>query len=123
MEYWNKRGRSFGYAWQGIKSLFRNEANAQIHLFVAIFVIAAGFFFNIERWEWCAVLLCIGGVFMAEGFNTAIEKLCDKACPELHPLIKQTKDIAAGAVLLLVMASVIVGLIVFLPYIMGLFVQ
>lgn len=117
MDYWNKRGKSFVYAWQGIKSLFGREPNAQIHLTVAVLVIAAGFFFNIERWEWCAVMLCIGGVFMAEGFNTAIEKLCDKACPELHPLIKLTKDIAAGAVLLLVIASVTVGLIVFLPHI------
>lgn len=123
MEYWNKRGRSFVYAWQGIKSLFGREPNAQIHLTVAILVIAAGFLFNIDRWEWCAVLLCIGSVFMAEGFNTAIEKLCDKVSPDIHPLIKLTKDIAAGAVLLLVIASVAVGLIVFLPYIMGLLVQ
>lgn len=123
MEYWNKRGRSFVYAWQGIKSLFGREPNAQIHLTVAILVIAAGFLFNIDRWEWCAVLLCIGSVFMAEGFNTAIEKLCDKVSPDIHPLIKLTKDIAAGAVLLLVIASVAVGLIVFLPYIMELLVQ
>lgn len=106
---------SFKYAFNGITALFAHEANAKIHLSVAVCVIIAGFVFNIATWEWCAVILCIGGVFMAEGFNTAIEKLCDKVSPKHDPLIKIAKDVAAGAVLLYVFGAVFCGLIIFLP--------
>ena len=121
INYFLKRGRSFVYAWQGIVSLFGNEPNARIHLCVALLVVAAGFFFNISASEWCFVTLCIGGVFMAEAFNTAIEKLCDKVSPQTDSLIKIAKDVAAGAVLLFVFAAVTVGLIVFLPIIIVFF--
>lgn len=113
--YWNKRKKAFGYAWQGIQTLFRKEAHARIHLAAAFCVTVAGFVFGLSRMEWVAVVFCIGGVFMAEGFNTSIERVCDKVSPERNPLIKDAKDIAAGAVLLFVIAAVITGLIIFVP--------
>lgn len=120
-DYFFKRGKSFVYAWQGIKSLFEHEPNAKIHLLAAICVITVGALFQIECWEWCAVIFAIGGVFMAEGFNTAVEKICDKVSPEKNPLIKIAKDVAAGSVLLFVLSAVAVGLIIFLPKIIELF--
>lgn len=115
-QYLNKRAKAFGYAFKGIHNMFKSEAHAKIHLVATICVITCGVIFRIERWEWCAVLLCIGSVLMAEAFNTAIEKLADTITKERHPLIGAAKDIAAGAVLLLVMAAIAVGLIVFLPH-------
>lgn len=109
------RVRAFGFAWKGIVSLFRREPNAQVHLCAAVLVIVAGFVFRLSASEWCAVILCIGGVFMAEGFNTALECIADKVSPQLDPLIGRAKDVAAGAVLLFVAAAVVVGLIVFIP--------
>lgn len=114
--YWLKRKEAFGYAFAGIGTMFRNEAHAKIHLVGAICVIAAGFIFDVTATEWCLLILCIGGVFMGEAFNTAIEKVCDRVSPEKHPLIKAAKDVAAAAVLLFVFASVAVGLIIFIPY-------
>lgn len=108
------RGRSFKYAWQGIAELLK-QPNACIHAVVMVLVILAGWFFSLSSTEWCLVILCIAGVFMAEGFNTAIETLADKVSEEFHPLIGKCKDVAAGAVLLMVMGAVAVGLIVFLP--------
>lgn len=119
--YWRRRLKAFGYAFTGIATLFRKEAHAKIHLIVALLVIIAGFIFSISKAEWCVICLCIGIVFMAEGFNTAIERVCDKVSPETNPLIKDAKDVAAGAVLLVVLAVVIVGLIVFLPKIVSYF--
>ena len=113
--YWAKRKAAFSYAWRGIKCLAGGEAHMRIHIAVALMVIAAGFFFRISSTEWCAVSLCIGGVFMAEGFNTALERVCDRVSHDYHPLIRDAKDIAAGAVLLFVMAAVAVGLIIFIP--------
>lgn len=118
---WKARGRSFIYAGRGIKRLVSDEHNARIHSAVAIMVIAAGFIFNISASEWCVIALCIGGVLMAEGFNSAIEALADKVCDSEDRLIAKAKDIAAGAVLLFVLASVVCGLIIFLPKLLTLF--
>ena len=112
---WRARGRSFRYAWSGIRALVAGEHNAWIHCVVAVCVIAAGLWLGLEPWEWCTVALCIGGVLMAEGFNSAIEALADKTCREQDPLIKRAKDLAAGAVLLFVLGAVAAGLIIFLP--------
>lgn len=121
--YWKKRKAAFGYAWEGVRTLFRGEAHAKIHLWAAETVIIAGLIFRLDRIEWCIIFLCIGGVFLAEGFNTAIERVCDKVSPERNPLIKDAKDVAAGAVLLFVIASVIIGLLIFIPKIIALFIS
>ena len=115
MKYLKKRKAAFKYAGIGIYKLFREEAHAKIHLLAAVCVIACGIIFHISATEWCLVSLCIGGVFMAEAFNTAVEKLADKVSREKDPLIATAKDVAAGAVLLMAATSVAVGLIIFLP--------
>lgn len=118
---WRARARSFRYAWRGIASLLGGEHNAWIHCAVAVAVVGAGLWLGLARWEWCVVALCIGGVLMAEGFNTAIEALADKVCRERDPLIARAKDVAAGAVLLFVAGALAAGLIIFLPKIIRLF--
>lgn len=115
MPFLKQRANAFRYAWQGIFYLFRHETHARIHLVAAVLVVITGFLVHISQWEWCAVLICIGGVFMAEAFNTSIEKLADKVSRQHDPLIGIAKDVAAGAVLLFVIASVAVGLIIFVP--------
>lgn len=115
MEYWRKRVAAFSYSFNGIYRLFRYEAHAQIHLCVAICVVIAGFLCSISLMEWCLIALCIGMVFATEGFNTAIEKLADEVTVERRPLIGAAKDIAAGAVLLAALSTIVVGLIIFIP--------
>lgn len=116
----HRRVLAFRYAWSGIMRFMRSEAHAKIHLLAAIMVVTAGFALDIAAWEWCAVILCIAGVFMGEAFNTAIERLADKVSKEHDELIGMAKDVAAGAVLLFVVGAVIVGLIVFVPKIINL---
>ncbi len=110
-----KRLNSFAYAFAGIVSLFRSEANAKIHLVAAILVLIAGFFFEISTVEWCIVALCIALVFSAEALNTAVEKLTDLVTEDYHPLAKNAKDIAAGAVLIIAIGAATAGLLIFLP--------
>jgi diacylglycerol kinase (ATP) len=107
--------RSFRYAFRGVGMLLAWQANARIHAAATVAVVALGFFFKIERWEWCAVLGAIGLVWAAEGLNTAIEALTDLVSPGEHPLAGRAKDIAAGAVLCAAITAVVVGGIVFLP--------
>jgi diacylglycerol kinase len=110
-----KRIRSFVYAGRGIKVVFASEANMKIHIAIAILVVIFGFAFKINITEWIMCLLCIGLVFGAEMINTAIENVVDLASPDLHPLAGKAKDIAAGAVLLCAIISVIIGLLIFEP--------
>lgn len=105
--------RSFRFAGQGILDLFRYENNAKVHLLVAILVIGAGFLLTLSPVEWAVILTQIGLVWAAEAFNTAIEKLCDFVSPGLHPQIKAIKDLSSGAVLILTIVAVLVGLIIF----------
>lgn len=113
-----KRLKSFAYAWKGIKRFIRAEHNVWIHLTIAILTVIAGFFFEIQRMEWIAIIICIGMVIAAEAFNTAIERLVNLVSPEWHRIAGEVKDIAAGAVLICAIAAAIVGLIIFIPYIM-----
>lgn len=107
--------KSFVYAWQGIRSVFGSESNMKIHALVAALIVFMGFAFWISPFEWIAIIICIGLVFSAEMFNTALETLTDKVSPEKNKLAGKVKDIAAGAVLIAAIISVIVGLIIFLP--------
>jgi diacylglycerol kinase len=108
----------FQNAFRGLGYFFRHEKNVQIHFIIAIVVILAGFFLGISITEWLAVLLCIGGVITAEGINSAIERLSDMYSKEQNKNIKIIKDLSAGAVLFMAIVSLVIGMIVFLPYLL-----
>ncbi len=112
---WRKRAKSFVYAFRGIVLLVRNEHNAWIHCVAAVVAVALGFVLGLSAGEWTAVALCIGAVLAAEAFNSAIEALADRVSPGYDEAIKRTKDLAAGGVLLVAIAAVVVGAIVYLP--------
>lgn len=114
-----KRVNSFRYAIAGIANLISSQANAKIHLLAAVVAIAAGFYFEIDRTEWCLVVLAITSVFAAEGFNTALEHLTDLVSPAHHPLAGKAKDVAAGAVLFAAIGAAVVGILIFFPKILG----
>ena len=112
------RIRSFAHAIQGIIELLKSQHNARLHAFVTLSVIVAGLFFRVSTWEWCSLILAITAVWVTEALNTAFEFLCDVASPDFHPLVKKSKDVAAGAVLLCALGAAAVGLIIFIPYLM-----
>lgn len=116
-----KRIASFRYAFNGIRLLIQKEHNAWIHCFAAICVLITGFFFGLSSTEWIAISIVIGAVFAAEAINSSIEALADLVSPDYNEAIKKTKDLAAGAVLILAIAAATVGLIIFIPKIGNLF--
>lgn len=116
-----KRIKSFQFAFNGIKLLITKEHNAWIHCFAAVCVLIAGALLGLSRMEWIAVVVVIGAVLAAEAVNSSIEALADLVSPEYNEAIKRTKDLAAGAVLIMAIAAAIVGLIIFIPKIMDLF--
>lgn len=112
---WQKRLRSFKFAFNGIRLLVTREHNAWIHCFVAVCVLLAGWAFGLSRMEWIAIVFAIGLVLSAEAVNSSIEALADLVSPGYNEAIKRTKDLAAGAVLILAIAAAAVGLIIFIP--------
>lgn len=110
-----KRAKSFRYAFQGLAILLRDEHNARLHLFFALLAIALGSILQISTTEWLFIIACIGAVFAAETFNTALEALCNRVTTDQDPLIKKSKDCAAAATFLLAMASLAIGIIIFAP--------
>lgn len=110
-----KRLASFRYAFNGIRLLILKEHNAWIHCFAAICVVIAGLFLGLSKMEWATVVIVIGAVLSAEAVNSAIESLADLVSPEYNEAIKKTKDLAAGAVLIMAIAAAIVGFIIFIP--------
>jgi diacylglycerol kinase (ATP) len=109
--------KSFGYALQGIYMATCEQLNIKIHFLAVAVVTIAGLFFHIMPYEWCLIVICFGIVLTAELFNSAIENLVDLVSPDHHHLAGKVKDIAAGAVLVSAIASVIVAMFIFLKYI------
>jgi diacylglycerol kinase (ATP) len=113
------RIRSGTYAVIGIVEMLKSQHNAWVHAVATLGVIVAGAVFGISTTEWCLLVLVVTTVWVAEGLNTAFEFMCDVASPEFHPLVKKSKDVAAGAVLLSAMGAASVGLIIFIPYLIA----
>jgi len=114
------RIKSFEYAFRGLWHLLKEEHNYRIHIVVMIAVVAAGFIFRIEEWEWIAVIICIGLVLALEAINSALENFLDFVSPEKHEKVMKIKDLAAGAVLVFSIAAAIVGIKIFLPRLLNL---
>ncbi|MBT1697358.1 diacylglycerol kinase family protein [Fulvivirgaceae bacterium PWU4] len=107
---------SYRYAMRGISLAFRYERNMVFHLVAAVAVLIVNCLLAVSRTEWLITLMLIGIVWMAEIFNTAIEKLADRVTENPDPMIGQAKDLAAGAVLIICIAAVVCALIIYCPY-------
>jgi diacylglycerol kinase (ATP) len=95
--------------------MLRTQHNARVHAVATFIACLLGLGFGISRLEWCTVLVAIVAVWTAEALNTALELLCDVASPDFHPLVEQAKDIAAGAVLISAIGSVLLAVLIFGP--------
>jgi len=109
------RLRSIWIAMDGIRQVFHTQQNARIYAVITLVVLVAAGLCDLSRQEWALLLLVIGFVWAAEIFNTAIEELVDEVNPDPSPTAKRIKDISAGAVLVSVVVSILVGLLIFGP--------
>lgn len=110
------RIKSLLFAFKGAYKLLLSEHSVMIQFSLGILITLAGFYFNISRTEWLIQTLCIGLVLSIEGLNTAIEKIADFVHPNYHEKIGFIKDIAAGAVFFSAVTALIIGMIIYVPY-------
>jgi diacylglycerol kinase (ATP) len=107
--------RGFGYAFNGIWRAAATQLNFRVHLVAAVVAVYGGWALHISPNEWMWIILCIGLVLAAELFNTAVEFLTDLVSPEYNKKAGLVKDMSAGAVLVVAICAVIIGLIIFAP--------
>ena len=110
---------SFKYAFEGLIAALKEEPKLNIHLGFGLVVLLAGFWFQISKIDWLIIISMIGLVISVELTNTAIEAVVDSFTDEQHPGAKLAKDISAAAVLVAALASTIIGIMIFIPYING----
>ena len=113
-------GKGMMHALHGVRHILRHERNARIHLVFAILALLAGVALRVSAAELAAVFFAVVLVFLAEIFNTAIERTLDLIDLRENAKIKLIKDMAAGAVLVAATAAVLIGAAIFVPYLMEL---
>jgi diacylglycerol kinase (ATP) len=109
------RLKSVGFAVKGAFKLITTEHSVMVQFTLAIIMIIAGFYFDIDRYEWMMQILAFGLVLGIESLNTAVEKIADFVHPEFHDRIGFIKDIAAGAVMFAALAAIAIGLLIYVP--------
>jgi undecaprenol kinase len=110
--------KSFSHAMRGLQYVIRNEKNFQNELAVAFLVVLAMIYFQVTRAEKVVLVLVISGVLVMELFNTAVERVVDILKPRIHPFARLIKDLTAASVLLSSILAVVIGLLIFVPYIL-----
>ena len=114
----SKRILSFKYALEGIWNALKEEPNLKFHFSAGFLAIFLGILFRITSIQWAIIILIIGLVISVELTNTAIEAIVDSFTDKTHPGAKLAKDISAGAVLILAITAIVIGVIVYLPYLL-----
>lgn len=112
----NKLSRSFRYAWRGVKIVFKEEQNFKIQILIALLILVLMFVFPVKNWEKVALILVVAFVLVLELINSIMERIVDMMTPRLHIYVEAVKDIMAAAVLLSSLSALIIGLIIFIPY-------
>ena len=107
--------QSFRCALTGLGYTVRTQRNARIHVSIAVLAVIAGLILDLPGSDWAIIGLTMGFVFVAEMFNTVMETVVDLATEEYHPLARQAKDVAAGAVLIAAITAVAVGILILAP--------
>ena len=111
----HSRGRSFRYAFVGWRYVLRTQRNAWIHAAASVAVALVGVWLGLSRLEWAAIVIAVALVWVTEFINTALEAVVDLASPQQHPLARGAKDVAAAAVLIASLCSVVIGLLILGP--------
>ena len=113
-----RRAKSLTHAWRGIEIMVRSTHNAWLECLFSLIIVCMGFYFHITQIEWILAIFAVGFVLAAEAFNTAIEIDINLTSPEYHPYARDTKDVAAGAVLISGITAFVIWGLIFAPYIL-----
>jgi|SRR5690554_1915315 len=109
----------FNHAFRGLFQMFRTERNFRVQIILFLLAIVFGFFFNISSIHWLIILSISALVLSLEIINSAIEKTCNLITTKKNPQVKRIKDISAAAVLLSSIFALVIGVLIFYPYLIS----
>lgn len=121
MDYNKSLSKSFKHALEGFLHTLRHNRNLRIHLIVAMAVVVLSIFFRINKYEMSVLGVVILLVISSEMINSAIEEMVNLITSEHRKEAKVAKDVAAGMVLVAAVGSLIIGFLIFTPYVFKLF--
>ena len=107
--------KSFSFAFEGLKTAFRQETNFKVHTVIALIAIVMAVFLQFNHLEWSILLLTIALVVILELVNTSLEAIVNLVEPDIKEQAKIAKDVSAAAVMIAAVVSIIVGLLLFIP--------
>jgi len=111
--------RKFSRAFSGFFQMAGSELSLKIEIFCAAAVLGASYYFQITRIEFLFVVGTVFGVIILESVNTVLERVVDLVQPRYHEAAKEVKDALAAVVLLSVLSAVVIGAVIFWPYLKG----
>lgn len=114
----NRKILSFKYAFAGLLAALKEEPNLKFHFLAGFIAIITSILLKISKEDWMIIIFLIGFVISVELTNTAVEAVVDEFTDKEHPGAKLAKDIAAGAVLVSAITAAVIGLFIFLPYLL-----
>lgn len=112
--------KSIRHAWRGLRDIARAEQSFRIQLFMAAIVLVCVTVLPLDVWERILLVLLTVSVLVLEIVNSIFERLADAVHPRLHPMVREIKDMMAGAVLLAVITAAGVGAVIVFPHIFAL---
>lgn len=113
--------KSFRYALKGFYTIWKEEQSFRVQIFAALVVFILAAVFKIKIWELLVLILISTAVLVLEVLNSILERIVDAMKPRINIFVEAIKDMMAAAVLLASLSSVIIGLMIFAPYIKNLF--
>jgi diacylglycerol kinase len=114
------RFKSFRFAFDGLRSLFKFEHNSRIHILATVAAIIMGIALKLNHYDWALLIIVICFVFLAELLNSSIESIADHVNPEWNELIRRAKDYGAAAVLISAIVAIVTGCLIFIPRLLAL---
>lgn len=101
----------FKYAFRGLMLAIREQRYMKIHILTAVAITTIGWYVQFSYVDWCIATLTVGLVIGMEVINTSVEEIVNFISPERRVEAGRIKDLSAGAVLVVSLAALLVGII------------
>ena len=109
----------FHAAFEGFRETLIFERVFRVMLVITLVVVGAMLYFPTSRVEKVVLLAAIFSVLVLELVNSVVERITDFLRPEHNEQVKLIKDLMAAIVLLASVGAVVIGVMIFLPYILN----
>jgi diacylglycerol kinase len=104
----------------GVAAAWKGQVNFRLQVLAALAVSAAAVWLHFEAWRWAVLLVTIALVLACELLNTALEDLWNAHNEDWNEVVGRSKDASAGAVGVVALMAIGVGVALFWEPVTGL---